>query len=118
MLHPLIENEFPTPLRVGDIDLNCETRRVTRTGTIVHVSPIEFRLLECLMEKPGRILSRAQLLETVWGPTKIDKRTVDTHISRLRKVLVRDDETDPIKTVRGFGYRLIETFARDGPNQP
>jgi two-component system, OmpR family, phosphate regulon response regulator PhoB len=58
----------------------------------------------------GRILSRAQLLETVWGPTTIDQRIVDTHISQLRKALIQEGETNAIKTVRGFGYRLIESF--------
>lgn len=113
----LIEIELLTPLRIGDIDLSRETRRIMRAGRNIHVSPIEFRLLECLMETPGGILSRTQLLEKVWGSTKIDNRTVDTHISRLRKVLVRDDEADPIKTVRGRGYRLIETFTKDGFNR-
>jgi two-component system, OmpR family, phosphate regulon response regulator PhoB len=106
----LTEQEFLAPLRAGDIELNRETRRITRSGRIIHVSPLEFRLLECLMETPGRILSRAQLLETVWGPTTIDQRIVDTHISQLRKALIQEGETNPIKTVRGFGYRLIESF--------
>ena len=112
MMRHLKEKEFPAPLRVDDIDLNWETRRITRSGRTIHVSPIEFRLLECLMEKPGRILSRAQLLEMVWGPTGIDMRTVDTHISQLRKVLSADGETDPIKTARGCGYCLIVTSQR------
>ena len=113
----LAEQEFLAPLRAGDINLNRETRRITRSGRIVHVSPLEFRLLECLMETPGRILSRAQLLETVWGSTTIDQCIVDTHISQLRKALVQEGETNPIKTVRGSGYRLIETFRSDGLSQ-
>jgi two-component system, OmpR family, phosphate regulon response regulator PhoB len=106
----LTEQEFLAPLRAGDIELNRETQRITRSGRIIHVSPLEFRLLECLMETRGRILSRAQLLEMVWGPTTIDRRIVDTHISQLRKALIQECETNPIKTVRGFGYRLIESF--------
>jgi two-component system phosphate regulon response regulator PhoB len=106
----LTEQEFLAPLRAGDIELNRETRRITRSGRIVHVSPLEFRLLECLMETPGRILSRAQLLETVWEPTTIDRRIVDTQISQLRKALIQDDETNPVKTVHGSGYRLINSF--------
>ena len=112
MMRHLKEKEFLAPLRVDDIDLNWETRRITRSGRIIHVSPIEFRLLKCLMEKPGRILSRAQLLEMVWGPTEIDVRTVDTHISQLRKALSADGEMDPIKTARGCGYCLVETSRR------
>jgi two-component system, OmpR family, phosphate regulon response regulator PhoB len=110
MMRHLAEQEFLAPLRAGDIELNRETRRITRSGRIVHVSPLEFRLLECLMETPDRILSRAQLLEMAWGPTTIDWRIVDTHISQLRKALIQDGETNPIKTVRGFGYRLIDSF--------
>jgi two-component system, OmpR family, phosphate regulon response regulator PhoB len=112
MMHHLKEKEFLAPLRVDDIDLSWETRRITRSGRIIHVSPIEFRLLERLMEKQGRILSRTQLLEMVWGSTGIDVRTVDTHISQLRKVLSADGETDPIKTARGCGYCLLKTSPR------
>jgi two-component system phosphate regulon response regulator PhoB len=68
-MRQLTEQEFPAPLRAGDVNLNCETRRITRTGRIIHVSPIAFRLLECLMETPGRLLSRAQLLGMVLGST-------------------------------------------------
>ncbi len=101
-------------LAAGDIDLDRETRRVRRAGRDVHLGPTEFRLLEYLLEKPGRVFSRAQLLDSVWGlSAEIDERTVDVHVGRLRKALVRGRERDPIRTVRGAGYSFDETFGRD-----
>ena len=71
------------------------------------LGPTEYRLLEALLESAGRVLSRAQLLDRVWGTTaEIDERTVDVHVGRLRKALVRGNEPDPIRTVRGAGYVL------------
>jgi two-component system phosphate regulon response regulator PhoB len=71
----------------------------------VHLGPTEFRLLEFLMESPGRVLSRSQLLDGVWGRDAfVDERTVDVHVGRLRKALIRGKERDPIRTVRGAGY--------------
>ncbi len=100
-------------LRAGDIDLDRETRRVRRAGRDIHLGPTEFRLLEFLLEKPGRVFSRAQLLDFVWGTAaEIDERTVDVHVGRLRKALVRGRERDPIRTVRGAGYSFDETFGR------
>ena len=100
-------------LSQGDIDLDRETHRVTRAGREVHLGPTEFRLLECLMQKPGRVHSRAQLLDQVWGATaEIDERTVDVHVGRLRKALVQGEEADPLRTVRGAGYAFDETFGR------
>ena len=102
-----------TRLSQGDIELDKETRRVTRAGRELHLGPTEFRLLECLMQKPGRVHSRAQLLDQVWGSTaEIDERTVDVHVGRLRKALVQGDEADPLRTVRGAGYSFDETFGR------
>ncbi|MFO1114375.1 MAG: phosphate regulon transcriptional regulator PhoB [Beijerinckiaceae bacterium] len=101
-------------LSAGDIDLDRETRRVRRAGRDIHLGPTEFRLLEYLLEKPGRVFSRAQLLDSVWGlSAEIDERTVDVHVGRLRKALVRGRERDPIRTVRGAGYSFDETFGRD-----
>jgi two-component system, OmpR family, phosphate regulon response regulator PhoB len=101
-------------LASGDIDLDRETRRVRRAGRDIHLGPTEFRLLEYLLEKPGRVFSRAQLLDTVWGMSaEIDERTVDVHVGRLRKALVRGRERDPIRTVRGAGYSFDETFGKD-----
>src|SRR5688572_3419845 len=80
---------------------------VTRGPRHVHLGPTEFRLLEFLMESRGRVLSRAQLLDAVWGrDAEVDERTVDVHIGRLRKALIRGKERDPIRTVRGSGYAL------------
>lgn len=101
-------------LSAGDIDLDRETRRVRRAGRDIHLGPTEFRLLEYLLEKPGRVFSRGQLLDSVWGlSAEIDERTVDVHVGRLRKALVRGRERDPIRTVRGAGYSFDETFGRD-----
>lgn len=100
-------------LNAGDLDLNRETRRVRRGVRDVHLGPTEFRLLEYLLEKPGRVFSRAQLLDGVWGQAaEIDERTVDVHVGRLRKALSRGRERDPIRTVRGTGYSFDETFGK------
>ncbi|MCW2283570.1 two-component system phosphate regulon response regulator PhoB [Rhodoblastus acidophilus] len=102
-----------TKLSAGDIELDRETRRVRRGGRDIHLGPTEFRLLEYLMEKPGRVFARSQLLDSVWGfSVEIDERTVDVHIGRLRKALAKATETDPIRTVRGAGYSFDETFGR------
>src|SRR3712207_443077 len=92
-------------LGAGDLDLDRETHRVRRAGQEIHLGPTEFRLLEFLMLRPGRVFSRAQLLDGVWSrDAEIDERTVDVHVGRLRKVLSRPGERDPIRTVRGTGY--------------
>ena len=101
-------------LTLGDIDLDRDTRRVRRSGREIHLGPTEFRLLEYFMEKPGRVFTRAQLLDSVWGMSaEIDERTVDVHVGRLRKALIRGREKDPIRTVRGSGYSFDETFGRE-----
>lgn len=100
-------------LAAGDIELDRETHRVSRAGRDIHLGPTEFRLLDYLLEKPGRVFTRAQLLDAVWGMSaEIDERTVDVHVGRLRKVLSRGRERDPIRTVRGAGYSFDETFGR------
>jgi two-component system phosphate regulon response regulator PhoB len=97
-------------LKSGDIELDRETHRVRRQGQSVHLGPTEFRLLEFLMQSAGRVFSRAQLLDSVWGRDAfIDERTVDVHVGRLRKALGAG--RDPIRTVRGSGYSFDETFA-------
>src|SRR5579872_4900239 len=102
-------------LSAGDLDLDRETKRVRRGARDIHLGPTEFRLLEYLLEKPGRVFSRAQLLDGVWGVSaEIDERTVDVHVGRLRKALSRGKERDPIRTVRGAGYAFDETFGRAG----
>ncbi|MFN3641591.1 MAG: phosphate regulon transcriptional regulator PhoB [Gemmobacter sp.] len=90
-----------------DIMLDAGEHRVYRGGQTVSLGPTEFRLLSTLMEKPGRVWSREQLLDRVWGrDIYVDTRTVDVHIGRLRKALMRDGGTDPVRTVRGAGYSL------------
>ena len=94
-------------LRHGDLELDGGTRQVRRAGVPVRLGPVEYRLLAALMERPGRVWSRAQLLERVWGrETDTETRTVDVHIGRLRKALGRPGAPDPIRTVRGVGYGL------------
>lgn len=94
-------------LNHGDISLDRAAHRVVRGARHIDLGPTEFRLLEALLENPGRVLSRAQLLDRVWGSaSEIDDRTVDVHIGRLRKALIRGNEPDPIRTVRGTGYTL------------
>lgn len=89
----------------GEIMLDRQAHKVTRGSREVRLGPTEYRMLEVFMESPRRVLSRGQLLDRVWGQTsEIDERTVDVHIGRLRKSLIRGNESDPIRTVRGAGY--------------
>jgi two-component system phosphate regulon response regulator PhoB len=98
-------------LEAGDIKLDRRTRRVWREERDVNLSPTEYRLLEHLMQNPGRVYSREQLLDAVWGhDIYIDERTVDVHVGRLRKLLNRGRRPDPIRTVRGVGYAFDERF--------
>lgn len=90
-----------------DIELDAETHRVTRAGDLLRLGPTEFRLLSTLIEKPGRVWSRDQLLDRVWGrDIYVDTRTVDVHVGRLRKALTAFGGQDPVRTVRGAGYAL------------
>lgn len=94
-------------LSYGDISLDSEQHKVTREGKMLNLGPIEFRLLATLLERPGRVWNRDQLLDRVWGrDADVDQRTVDVHIGRLRKSLGRTGRPDPIRTVRGTGYSL------------
>jgi len=103
-------------LAAGDLELDRETRRVSRASREVHLGPTEFRLLEFLMQSPGRVFSREQLLDGVWGrDVYIDERTVDVHVGRLRRALNRGRASDPIRTVRGTGYSFDERFGKDEP---
>jgi two-component system phosphate regulon response regulator PhoB len=100
-------------LKVGDIALDRERRRVLRGDLEVELGPTEFRLLEYLMQSPGRVYSREQLLDGVWGSeVYIDERTVDVHVGRLRKALSTGKQTDPIRTVRGSGYSFDERYGK------
>lgn len=91
----------------GDIVMDRVAHRVKRGPREVHLGPTEFRILDHLMQHPGRVFSREQLLNAVWGSdVYVEARTVDVHIGRLRKALMVGDETDPIRTVRSAGYAL------------
>ena len=90
-----------------DIRLDPETHRVYRGEKVLKLGPTEFKLLVTLMERPGRVFSREQLLDLVWGrDIYVDTRTVDVHVGRLRKSLMQFGGSDPVRTVRGAGYAL------------
>ncbi|UWQ30565.1 phosphate regulon transcriptional regulator PhoB [Leisingera sp. M527] len=94
-------------LEYDDIVLDAETHKVSRGGNPLKLGPTEFRLLSTFIEKPGRVWSREQLLDRVWGrDIYVDTRTVDVHIGRLRKALTQHGGNDPVRTVRGAGYAL------------
>ncbi|WP_424833659.1 phosphate regulon transcriptional regulator PhoB [Ruegeria sp.] len=94
-------------LEFDDIILDSETHKVSRNDKPLKLGPTEFRLLSTFMEKPGRVWSREQLLDRVWGrDIYVDTRTVDVHIGRLRKALTQHGGADPVRTVRGAGYAL------------
>jgi two-component system, OmpR family, phosphate regulon response regulator PhoB len=100
-------------LSIGDIELDREKKRVVRNGRPIELGPTEYRLLEFFMERPGRVFSREQLLNGVWGAdVYIDERTVDVHVGRLRKAVNKGHMIDPIRTVRGAGYSLDDRFGR------
>ena len=100
-------------LAAGDIELDRVRKRVLRGGRDVDLGPTEYRLLEFLMERPGRVFTRAQLLDGVWGSdVYIDERTVDVHVGRLRKALNRGRDPDPIRTVRSAGYAFDERYGK------
>jgi two-component system, OmpR family, phosphate regulon response regulator PhoB len=94
-------------LRFGDVAMDLAAHRVTRNGKPIHLGPTEFRLLRFLMQHPGRVFSREQLLDRVWGhDVYVEVRTVDVHIRRLRKALNAGKAVDLIRTVRAAGYAL------------
>jgi two-component system phosphate regulon response regulator PhoB len=92
---------------IGDLVMDRVSHRVKRGPRDVHLGPTEFRILDHLMQHPGRVFSREQLLDAVWGSdVYVEARTVDVHIGRLRKALMVGEEADPIRTVRSAGYAL------------
>lgn len=94
-------------LRFGDLALDLSAHRVSRDGKPVHLGPTEFRLLRFFLERPGRVFSREQLLDAVWGrDAEVELRTVDVHIRRLRKALNEGGYKDLVRTVRAAGYAL------------
>jgi two-component system phosphate regulon response regulator PhoB len=89
----------------GDICLDRTAHKVSRQGRDLHIGPTEFRLLNHFIQRPGRVFSREQLLDAVWGSAaEVETRTVDVHIGRLRKALAITGGADPIRTVRSAGY--------------
>ena len=114
-VHAILRRAHPEAvadrLVAGDIVVDRTTRRARRGDRELDLSPTEFRLLEFLMRSPGRVFSREQLLDGVWGrDVYVDERTVDVHMGRLRKTLNRGRKRDPIRTVRGAGYAFDERF--------
>ena len=100
-----------TVLKNGDLELDRHTHRVRRGGREMNLGPTEYRLLEFLMQSPGQVFSREQLLDGAWGrEVYVDERTVDVHVGRLRKAINRGRAKDPIRTIRGAGYALDEQY--------
>lgn len=92
---------------VGDLEVDRTSHKVSRNGNEIHLGPTEFRLLDYLIQHPGRVFSRERLLDAVWGSDiYVEARTVDVHVGRLRKALKIDGLPDPIRTVRSAGYAL------------
>lgn len=111
---PTIQQES---LSFGDVVMDFSKRLVTRGERNVHLGPTEFRLLQFLMEKPGIVLTREDLLKSVWGGSiHVELRTVDVHIRRLRRALNEGGESDIIRTVRSVGYAMDLNAATDDEN--
>lgn len=111
LLRRIAPERLADVLATGDLSLDRRSFRVHRGGEELKLGPTEYRILEFLMERKGRVFSRSQLLDSIWGrESEIDERTVDVHIGRLRKALGRGDGKDPIRTVRGAGYSFDETY--------
>lgn len=101
---PALEGDV---LKVADLELDPVAHRVRRAGETLKLGPTEFRLLRHFMERPGRVHSRQQLIDAVWGMDReIDERTVDVHVRRLRQAIDRPDEESLIRTVRAAGYSM------------
>lgn len=98
-------------LQAGDLAMDRETHRIHRAEREIHLGPTEFKLLEFFLQSPGRVFTREQLLDGVWGhDVYVDERTVDVHVGRLRKAINKGRAKDPIRTVRGAGYSLDDQF--------
>lgn len=107
MLRRVRPNAISSLLKCGDVELDRETYRVHRRSREIRLGPTEFKLLEFFMASPGRVFSRSQLLDGVWGhDIYVDERTVDVHVGRLRKALNLSTMPDVIRTVRGAGYAM------------
>ena len=98
-------------VKIGDLEMDRAAHRVRRRGLDIHLGPTEFKLLDHLIQHPGRVFSREQLLDAVWGSdVYVEARTVDVHVGRLRKALNIEGVRDPIRTVRSAGYALDDEF--------
>ena len=98
-------------IKIGDLEMDRAAHRVRRAGKDIHLGPTEFKLLDHLIQHPGRVFSREQLLDAVWGSdVYVEARTVDVHVGRLRKALNVEGVRDPIRTVRSAGYALDDAF--------
>jgi len=99
---------------IGDIEMDRAAHRVRRSGAEIHLGPTEYKLLDHLIQHPGRVFSREQLLDAVWGSdVYVEARTVDVHVGRLRKALNLEGARDPVRTVRSAGYAFDETFVNN-----
>jgi len=113
LLRRAAPNRLADVLEFGELILDRSRHRVRRAQRDIHLGPTEYKLLEFFMERPGRVFSRAQILDYVWGNTaEIDERTVDVHIGRLRRAINKSRERDPIRTIRGAGYSFDENFLK------
>ena len=113
ILKRLKSQQETVELSFQDIFINTEKRRVNRGKRSVKLGPIEYKLLELFISRPGRVYERSQLLDIIWGKDiYVEERTVDVHIGRLRKALNRSKDIDPIRTVHGTGYSLDETYKK------
>jgi two-component system phosphate regulon response regulator PhoB len=102
-------------VKIGDIEMDRGAHRVRRNGHEVHLGPTEYKLLDHLIQHPGRVFSREQLLDAVWGSNVyVETRTVDVHVGRLRKALTVPGAPDPIRTVRSAGYSLDDAVPAAG----
>ena len=110
-LRAVIRRAQPSPpdnvLRYADVAMDLTAHRVSRAARSIHLGPTEFRLLRHFLQQPGRVFSREQLLDSVWGhDSEVEMRTVDVHLRRLRKALNAHGGTDLLRTVRSIGYAL------------
>ena len=113
LLRRSIDNIDSDTLVFYDIELNRDKKRVFRGSKEIKLGPVEFKLLEVFLMRPGQVFNREQLLDKVWGnDIYVEERTVDVHVGRLRRALNRGKlKKDPIRTVRSAGYSLNENYS-------
>ncbi|PZV40405.1 two-component system response regulator [Mesorhizobium kowhaii] len=104
-------------LRCGSLEMNVDARRVRGNGHDIHLGPLQYKLLQHLLENPGKVFKRKELKDAAWGPNiHVEERTVDVHISRIRKELKRTSAGSVIRTIRSEGYSLEEAHAEPEPD--